>query len=82
MKTVSVKSMLQIILLIVKDFRAFLEGRDDSFDKLRWTFDNIILMAKKDELHIWSLQIFCFPRMLARNCMLVFLKQHHLTQHG
>ncbi len=38
--------------------------------------------VKKDELRIWSLKIFCFQIMLARNCVLVFLEHHRLTQHG
>jgi hypothetical protein len=38
--------------------------------------------VKKGELQIWSLQIFCFQRMLARNCVLVILERHQLTQHG
>ncbi len=44
--------------------------------------NNILLMVKKSELEIWSLQIRSFQRIPARNCVLVLLEHHQSTQHG
>jgi hypothetical protein len=39
-------------------------------------------MVNESELQIWSLQISNLERIPARNCMLIFLEYHQLTQYG
>ncbi len=43
---------------------------------------NAVFKVEKSELQIWSLQIAGVQRILARNCVLAFLKYDQSTQYG